>query len=266
MNGVEDYRWIRSDGQEIHFSDRREILAMILSGEIGQDDLVRITADGGWVRAAELRATLESALDAEASSRGSGYEEREPAPGWSREGSPGDQHPDPAWSAAEAPWRRYFARMFDFAVAGVALGIPLGILFPALFIDDSLDGVLTVLGVLVGFPVLDALFLSKWQTSPGKWLLSVRTVRPDGRRLTFGDALGRSYGVLIKGMWFGIPLLAIIPLLMAHSRASRGEPQPWERATGTRTEVRPFGVKLLLFLVLVGLFIVLLALDSVAQM
>ena len=249
MKEAEQCRWIRGDGQEVRVSDRCEMLAMILSGDIGERDFVRISPDGSWIRAGEVMETLVSGLDRDDPSRSSGSEDRGPKPGGAEPQSPPPYDPAPPWTPKEAPWRRYFARIFDFVLGGMAVAVTLGLLFPAVWNAGSFEGWVAVLGVLVGFPVLDAVCLSKWQTSPGKWLLSVRTVRPDGRRLTYGAALGRAYGVMVSGMWFGIPILAIIPLARAHLRASRGEAQPWEKSTGTRTEVRPLQLRFWLLLI-----------------
>ena len=266
MNKTDEYRWIRPDGREVLISDRRKILSMTLSGEIGDDDLVRMSDDRPWVRASELRRTMESTLDVEPPL--TGFEST--APGkenpWGAQHSEEQGESNSTWSPNDAPWRRYFARLFDLTVASLAVGIVAAIVFPAGFADDSADGLLFLAVALVGFPVLDALFLSKWQTSPGKWLLSVRTIRSDGSTLSFEAAFGRAYRVIMQGMWFGLPLLAIIPLIIARGRVSRREPQPWEVTSGTRTEVQPLGPKFFLFLCAIAVMLALFFAETMATM
>lgn len=269
MDGTEQCKWIRKDGTEVSFPDRRALLERIFKGDIGDDDLVRLTHDGPWVKAGEIKGSLEAAVN-----QAVHFHETRAARGSERSDPPAvpEDHPteddkewqieDARWKPDHAPWRRYFARMADFTLVGLVVGLLLGIVFPELFLAESSESWVWLAVMLVGFPVFDAFTLSRWHSSFGKWLLSVRTVRPNEEPISYGQAFSRAYGVIIKGMWFGFPILSLIPLGVAYSRARRGEPQPWERTARTYTLVAPFGGKVLWLVLLFLVLFMLLVLDT----
>jgi uncharacterized RDD family membrane protein YckC len=257
-----DYRWIRPDGSEVSFPDRGSLMARIHSREIAPDDLVRISSDGPWMKAGDLVASMEARLDELAAQMepDHGYSMGEVP--WHPTSKPGPSGDEAGWTTAHAPWRRYFARLADFTLAGLVFAILLMFLAPEVFADPENEVLLTWGSVLLAFPVLDAFLLSRWNTSPGKWMLSVRTVRPRSEPIPYGDALRRAYGVLIRGMWLGIPFLAIIPLVRAHGRARKGEYQPWEASTRTYTQVRALDGKVLFYIALMMLVFLLLLAEA----
>lgn len=263
MSKMSGFRWIRSDGREIVFPDLRSLLAEIMSGAIGDRDLVKASEEGPWQMAADLRHTLEGVVDVRGTLFSTPVDVLADAP------APVSADPEDmaeaessGWNRNEAPWRRYFARMLDMGLASLALGLFLGLMFPELLSGESADLQIWALTVLVGFPFLDAIFLSRWNTSPGKWLLSTRTVTESGTRLSFAAAARRAYELVGKGLWCGIPLLGLVPLFKAQSRVARNEPQPWEITSSTHTETKSFGARLLLFLLLMAGIIMLIALGS----
>lgn len=279
MDSQQECRWIRSDGREISFPDRATLLARILAGEIGDDDLVRVSKDGRWARAGDLRASVESVLEQNSHPHD---DSREPpsqlpsgASAWRSDHTarrtrgpdtgPEPLSSEPAWTPDHASWRRFLARLADLGLAGLLTGAAFGLLLPGVVGDPSNDFWVGAVSLLVTFPFLDAFVLSRWRTSPGKWLLSVRTVRPEGEPIPFEWALSRAYGVVVKGMWLGIPILHIIPLIRAYSRASKDQPQPWEETSRTFTEVAPFGGKVVLYVGLILLILTAIVIDAAAS-
>jgi len=248
------YAWLRWNGEEVPFRDRASLLAEVLRGNISEDHEIRLSSDGPWVRAGDvLDAIMGAAMDAHAgmdhahAAFDSGGETA------ARFGQ-GPSLPE-GWRPHASPWRRYLARLFDFGFAGFALGLFLVLSDPELATDPGAEGLIWMASLFFAFPVLDGWILSRWNTSPGKWLLSVRTVRPRGERIPYGVALRRAYGVLIRGMWLGIPFLALIPLIRSYVRASRGEFQPWEYSARTYTIAGPLGPKVLVYLGAVALLL-----------
>ena len=87
-----------------------------------------------------------------------------------------------AWDSAKPrPWRRLFARYLDLEITGA---IPLSITAPILlhFFPSPLPDAWTFLGGLgICFAVaLESLFLSRFATTPGKWLLGISVREGDG--------------------------------------------------------------------------------------
>jgi hypothetical protein len=63
----------------------------------------------------------------------------------------------------------------------------------------------------------------------------------------FSTYLRRNFGVWLRGLGAGLPLVTLITQLSAHDKASKGEPQSWDEATGTRAvEVSPRGERAIL--------------------
>lgn len=278
---MSEYVWIRGDGEEVRLSGEQGVLAALYSGQIADEDLVRVPETGKWVRARELKERIEASMGAAPGVSGepgpTGFSD--PAPEF-ESWEPPEADPDPnaamgevgglvermeaeGWSQNNAPWRRYFARIADFSLVGFGLLVTLLIFVPDFFLRETASLVLFVL-LLVGMPLVDALFLSRWHTSPGKWMLSVRTVPLVGT-IGFEAALSRSWSMIVRGMWFSIPLLAMIPLIISCSRASKGERLAWEQAYGTVTMTRGFGWPFLVFLAVIGALLGLQVLGTMAE-
>lgn len=85
--------------------------------------------------------------------------------------------------AAGCPWRRYFARQFDFALYGLlwSLAAQWGL---RLNIGGSYV-MLKVLSTVVGavlMVVIEPFLLHFWGTTPGKWLFGMEIRTPNGEK------------------------------------------------------------------------------------
>lgn len=120
---------------------------------------------------------------------------------------------------APHPVRRWVARIFDFWVTTGLVFAVLAILL--VVVDRQME----TLGALVGLlavvfllsPVrglvaamLNALLLSRFSTTPGKWLCGVRIVSKDGNPLTYRAAFGREFAVFTAGCGLYLPLIALV--------------------------------------------------------
>ena len=70
-------------------------------------------------------------------------------------------------------------------------------------------------GPAVAWLPVEALLLSRYTTTPGKWLLGIRVTDDLGHPLTYLAALKRSALVLVIGNGLGMPTLMLLPLLQA---------------------------------------------------
>lgn len=120
------------------------------------------------------------------------------------------------------PWRRYWARLIDTALAAFCLGM-------VFFWDnpnaaDDFDDSSFVLLVLFLWNFVEAAFLALWATTPGKGIFRIRVRTQDGRRLGYGQALVRAFSVWFRGMGMGIPFITVITNLVArHKLLEHGE-------------------------------------------
>lgn len=146
------------------------------------------------------------------------------------------------------PWMRFWARMVDYFWFTFSLGMLVSAVLPAgalrwLMEATALQLVFNALTLLAFAPV-EAWFLSRRGTTPGKALLRIQVRTKDGTLPTYRQALLRALRVWMMGMGFGIQqILALatmawwrIRLLQkgttawdesSHTRVEHGQPEPW---------------------------------------
>ena len=108
---------------------------------------------------------------------------------------------------------------------------------------------------------LDAVIFATARNTPGKAMLGIRVVDERGERLSFGDYLMRNFRLWIGGIWFGIPLVSLIPMFNQGRRLENGERASYDVAGGTNV----VGVKTGL-LRKIGFVLAWLALTSISTM
>jgi len=88
------------------------------------------------------------------------------------------------------------------------------------------------IGVLIlaggGFVLIDAFFLSKIGTTPGKWLLKTRVTHADGSYLSFMEALWRDLKMLWRGQALGIPLISLFASFNAYRSLKANGITSWD--------------------------------------
>ena len=134
------------------------------------------------------------------------------------------------------PWRRYFARMLDHAFGGLILSVILSLVFRVNMqnIGGFGEWLLGYVEWLIWLP-LEALLLSRWGTTPGKWIMGIRVEHEDGRKLTFGEAIDRTWQVFVTGMGALIPIYNIYRLWKSYKAVRDGDDDEleWEWNTNS---------------------------------
>ena len=149
-------------------------------------------------------------------------------------------------AAAPYPWRRFFARALDWALAAI-LWTAFRLL--ALRWDwagwgaDALYGYADAASLWLGgwlvLLLLEPILLCTWGYTPGKWLLRLRVRRGDGDKLTWRRAQLRTLLVWLRGTGLGIPLLNLLCLAAGFAACRRDQVLPWDR--GLEYTARPAG-------------------------
>jgi len=130
-------------------------------------------------------------------------------------------------------WIRFVAYLIDAVILGVVgIIIQTAIVGSALTLPRPLPGSpisAADLGVSLGLIGLASLinmvlggcyegfFLSRFGATPGKMVLGLRVVRPDGTRLSFGRAFGRFFAKALSGL-----ILCIGYIMIAFDSQKRG--------------------------------------------
>lgn len=102
------------------------------------------------------------------------------------------------------PVRRFLARILDYEIIVVLIQLLLIVVLRVRPYGKFLSCLVTYGSYFLTVP-LDALFLSKFGTTPGKWLMGLQVHSRDGDLLTFYQAKEREWAVLRYGQGFGIP-------------------------------------------------------------
>jgi uncharacterized RDD family membrane protein YckC len=106
-------------------------------------------------------------------------------------------------------WIRFLAALIDGLIVGFSSAAVQAILFPALRPSMSLAGrtssvmALAGIGYLVGMAIgatYEGLFVSKLGATPGKMVLGLRVVRPDGGPVSLGRAVGRYFAKILSAI------------------------------------------------------------------
>lgn len=133
------------------------------------------------------------------------------------------------------PWRRYFARTLDYLLCEQLLLTPI-MLIARPNVDLSGVGVSVALtvGAIALMLLLEPLCLHYFGTTPGKRLLGLYVERPDGGRLSFGEAARRTFDVLSSGLGFYVPILSQVLLILSWLKHREGRPLSWEAGSELR--------------------------------
>jgi uncharacterized RDD family membrane protein YckC len=181
--------------------------------------------------------------------------------------------PESDTPTAVRPWARYVAKIGDSLVFSLlylplmmALGLALGSIAVAsndpdlqnLVLGTSpLSGLFLAIFAwviyLILYPVLEALIIAVWSTTPCKALMGISVTSTNGSKLSFGQSLKRSYGAFLSGMGLGIPIIAIFAMFMSYGRLASQGVTSWDE--GVEAQYRTASVNGLRWLV--GVLVVL---------
>jgi hypothetical protein len=125
------------------------------------------------------------------------------------------------------PWARYFARIVDYTIFGVILGIMFNIIFPKTF-DEMNDKIFGYI-LLILWIIPESLFLHFIGTTPGKALFKTTVFDLDKKKLSFNNALKRSGNVWLKGMGLGIPIITIITMISSYNKLTGESTTKWDK-------------------------------------
>ena len=152
------------------------------------------------------------------------------------------------------PWHRLAARMFDYAIWGLVLALLLSQLralgvVPERWAHWLAHPLLAPIVITLSWAPIEALLVTAVGTTPGKWLFGIYL------QFSISDAYARrdTRAQLMRGMrralrvWFqgvgcGFPLLAPIPVAIAHEKLAEKQETEWDFAEDCLVTHGPAGV------------------------
>ena len=140
---------------------------------------------------------------------------------------------------APYPWRRYFARSFDFGLIATCYQILLCLLLHINFSErnpflELIDAYICWVLVFL----MEPLFLSKWGKTPGKRLFGLSIHNKNGELLTFKEAFDRTFHVFYKGEGFAIPFYNFYRNYQSYKICQDDGVMEWDE--NFRYEAKPF--------------------------
>ena len=128
------------------------------------------------------------------------------------------------------PWRRYFARSLDLALAGLAVSLMRFCVFRQPLDDGAGARIVQLVLAWVVLMVTEPFLLHFWGTTMGKRLFGIRVVSiRTGEKLGLSEAFSRTGMVFACGDGASIPLVNIGCNIYSYYRyAVKGEPLAWE--------------------------------------
>lgn len=129
------------------------------------------------------------------------------------------------------PWRRFLARMFDIFICGALWSAFIASAFHVNLaarsrLEDFFDSFIAITIMLV----LEPLWLHLSGTTPGKAIFGLKIKTLDGRRLSYGEGLERTWGVIGAGLGYNIPIYELVRLWKSYRLCSENEAQPWDES------------------------------------
>ena len=146
------------------------------------------------------------------------------------------------------PCRRYLARAIDLTLTGILVSFVQFMLLHHNLVNISkaerfLCG-LAGWGLLV---LIEPLLLSRFAATAGKWCMGITVTRPDGERLSYGEALERTAAVWLYGAGLGISIVELVCNYRSYRRYMNGEELAWESGSIERFDERGIGKSVLLY-------------------
>ncbi len=126
-------------------------------------------------------------------------------------------------------WNRFWARGIDSIVFSCFISVFLVALAPSTSqMHFALYGAL----LLFVYHFLEPVMLSSWGSTPGKALLRITVRRADGAKLSYSEALKRSFRIWLRGEGLGLPIINIIALLKARANLKNNGITSWDEEDG----------------------------------
>lgn len=130
------------------------------------------------------------------------------------------------------PWRRYFARIFDFMIVMplwliilVSFSPKTPLVFTMFNLNEFWFGVISIFLYVV---FVEPAMLSAFGTTPGKALLKISVVDYSGNKISYGTAMKRNLQLWIRGLGIGFPIITAVTMLISYNRLNNLGITDWD--------------------------------------
>jgi serine/threonine protein kinase len=129
------------------------------------------------------------------------------------------------------PWSRAFARGSDMLLVNILIGFVFGSFLSSEVIEVMVS---TPVVACLLFLFIEPAWLSRHATTPGKWMFNIKVVDSSHRKLSYQQALRRSFHLWYAGQGAGLPLVNLITNLISYFRLKNKGVTFWDEKVETR--------------------------------
>jgi uncharacterized RDD family membrane protein YckC len=145
----------------------------------------------------------------------------------------GDANVDDAPVIITHPWHRYFARGIDTIVVSYTIAfLMLPLVMATGFINLDANFLILAFFILFLSLFIEAGFISLFGTTIGKFAFGIKVLTLEGKKLTYKQSLQRSFGVWVKGLGLGIPIVSLFTQISAYEKISELGSASWDQKGG----------------------------------
>lgn len=131
------------------------------------------------------------------------------------------------------PWVRFWARAFDMYIWSIVAGLfAVAVQFAFTGVFTAPDEIGFGIAALFVWIFVEALFLSSYGWTPGKWLLRTSVRTQTGALLSYDAAMSRSFAVWWRGLAAGFPLVNLGTMAYSKAKLTRDGVATWDRDGG----------------------------------
>lgn len=158
---------------------------------------------------------------------------------------------------APYPWRRYLARMLDLSFYGIPWTIVSHLILRWKGTGNLGYTIINLFLPWVILILLEPLLLSQIGTSLGKGIFGLKVRDLNGDKLTYGNALYRTYGVFSKGAGYSIPGYNVYRFYKSYITCKDGRLLDWDEGVNyTLIDKKPLRI---VAIVLVNILVILIS-------
>lgn len=131
-------------------------------------------------------------------------------------------------SALSHPWRRFFARSIDILIYSIICSCIQYFVFRWHPKDNYLTTLLLSYINYTQMILIEPLLLCTWGTTPGKLIFGLILRSKSGDKLSYSEALSRTFGVFGNGYGYGIPFYNLVRMYKCYKGSQNGEIMNWD--------------------------------------
>jgi uncharacterized RDD family membrane protein YckC len=143
------------------------------------------------------------------------------------------------------PWARFFARCLDYLTFNfVIIVIAIFTVINLAEFPGTTPVELYVFAMVMSFLwiFIEAILLSVYGTTPGKYIFGIRVVGKRGKKLSFGAAFKRALLVWVKGVGLALPVVNIITAVLGYRQLERKHVTSWDRDSNAAVEHHHYSI------------------------